>query len=219
MMSVDRELSEYRSLYAILDDLYAKFLKRKEDIREIFKETASCRKDALTVLARANRFIRHLNGRQRQAAGITYQLGEIKARLDRRSPVLFQDASSETESALKTRVGEFHPDSVGRRELARQGAALLVLIDRVKAKLLQFDLLEARSRELIVSVRKALEAFSHEYARIKAKVFPRGVFSLFYRFLRSRTGNGFFTSRDMPELRALGSMTGFVLKIADAALI
>lgn len=224
----DGELTEYRSLYAGLEVLYQKFLKRKEELRVLVEETAAHRKNAFEVLARANRLTRHLTGRQRQTSGLTYHLGELKARINRNTADGFHggnggpgktDISGGDNTLPEIRVPEFRAESLDRRELKREGLLLLNVIDLVRKRLLHFDLLEMRCREMILAIKKAVEAFCFEWNNIRRKIYPAGVFSFLRRFLRNRLGNTFFTSRDMEEVAALGRITGLVLNIADAPLI
>ena len=221
--TVSRELSEYRLLYSTLDEFHGKFQRRKLELRRLLGETAALKKDALMVLARANRLTRHLTGGQRQLTGISYHLGEIKARinqLDKSSPALSGGALEEAALPLEIPLeiqGNLE-ESRNRLELKQRGLMLLGLIDRVKKQLLQLDLLELRCRELIASIKKAMEAFRHEFNLIRRKIYPFGIFSFFRRSLSSLFGYSYFSPRDLGEISSLGRMTGYVLKIADSPL-
>lgn len=217
-MIQDRELAEYRSLYASLGDLHRKFLRRKEELRALVEEAAVRKRKAFAVLARANRLTRHLTVRQREASGVSYHLGELKARITQNS-ARTPDAGREEENLPEIRVPEFREEGLDRLKLKREGLLLITLIDAVKKKLLHLDLLEMRCREMILAIKKAVEAFCFEWNNIRRKIYPAGVFSFLRRFLRNRLGNTFFTSRDMEEVAALGRITGLVLNIADAPLI
>ncbi|MCL2472899.1 MAG: hypothetical protein FWF26_04405, partial [Treponema sp.] len=106
-----------------------------------------------------------------------------------------------------------------RAELRQKGLLILTMIDRAKRNLLQFDLLELRCRELILSINKALMAFHHEYRTIRRKIYPLGIFSLLLRSVRFLWGRTYFSLKDLGEVGALGTITGLVLKIADSQLI
>ena len=219
----DTEIAEYRTLCAGLVSLHEKFLKRKRELRRLLEETVERKRDALIALAKANRITRHLTGGQRQTAGISYYLGDIRARInqvDQSSPVLFKGALEEGESLPEIRP-DFQPEFPGnsRLELKQKGLAILGSIDRIRKLLLQFDLLERRCRELIASIRKALEAFRHEFAIIRRNIYPFGIFSFFRRVLSRLIGYSYFSPGDMKEISALGRITGYVLKIADSPVI
>jgi len=208
-----KELSEYQTLCDALGELQKKYLRRKQELRHILEETAALRNSALVVLVRANSLTRHLTGRQRHITGLAYRLSEIKVRINKLSPVAFQDpgAGDDGWQALE--------DCRNPRELRQKGLLVLALIDGLRKKLLQLDLLELRCRELMLSTDKALEAFRHESKSIHRKIYPFGIFSLFYRRLRGLWGSAYFTLRDLESIAALGNITGHVLKIADSPII
>ena len=223
-MIPDREITEYRSLCDTLEALHAQYLKRKQELRGILEETTALRRDVLLVLAKANRLTRHLTGRQRQITGLAYHLGEIKTRINQASPALFQGSGGGEEREVLPGIcgWQSRKDCApcgNRRELRQRGLLILGMIDGIKKNLLQLDLLELRCRELILSINKALQAFRHEAKIIRRKIYPCGVFSLFYRTLRGLWGRSYFSLHDMEDIAALGSITGYVLKIADSPLI
>jgi hypothetical protein len=186
------------------------------------EETVTLRKEALIVLAKANRLTKHLTGYQRLKSGLSYNLGEIKARIDKihqHSPVLFHGQNSIEEGEALINDCESQNDFRSRRELKQKVLALLALIDGVKEKLLRLDLLEFRCRELILSINKALEAFRYESRIISRKIYPFGFFSLCYRALRRLCGGAYFNFRDLGNVTALGNITGHILKIADSPII
>ena len=209
----------------MLGELHEKFLKRKQELRRLLEETAVQKRDAFRVLEKANRLTRHLTGGQRQITGISYHLGEIKARIrqvNQSSPVFFKGAILEGGVPSEIRhefQPEFQEDHRSRVELKQKGLAILGLIDRIKKQLLQLDLLELRCRELIASIKKALLAFQYEFNKIRRKIYPFGIFSFFRRTLGCLFGYSYFAPRDLKEVSALGQITGFILKIADSPLI
>ena len=218
-MITDRDFSEYRNLCTTLGNLREKFIKRRREVGLLLQKTASNRREALLVLAKANRLTRHLTGRQRQTAGISYRLGDIKMRINQAALPAFKGSLDEAEplSEIQARIPTGMP--AGIRELKSMGLAVIEMINRLKKTLLQLDLLEKRCRELILSINKALEVFRHEFKIIYRKIYPFGFFSFVHRSLRRLFGNNYFTFRDMDEVSALGYFTGLVLKIADSPLI
>jgi len=216
-MILEREQTEYRALCTLRDELYARFLMRKAELRKILEETALARRDAFLVLARANRLALRLTPGQRQITGFAGMSGEIKARISQVNlsiPVLSK-GGFEKEEAFPL----VNKDCRSLRELKQMGLVILGVIDSIKKNLLQLDLLELRCRELIVSLKKALEAFRHEFRIIKRNIYPFGFFSLLCRSLRFLKGETFFSRRDFEDLSALSSFTGLVLKIADSPLM
>ena len=214
--SANRELNEYLDLYASLEDMHRKFLERKQILRLLLEETIALKKEALLVLAKANRLTKHLTGRQRQAAGFTYHLNDIHARIRQahtNSLALSRDVSGE--AATLPALGK---DCRNRSELRQKGLLILRMIDQVKKKLLELELIELRCRELILSINKALEAFRHEYRIIRRRIYPLGILSLIHRSMRFLWGGVYFSPGDLEEVGALGKITGLVLEIADSEL-
>jgi hypothetical protein len=92
-------------------------------------------------------------------------------------------------------------------------------MDILKKNLLALDLLEMRCRELLLSINKALEAFRHEYALIRRRLYPYSFFSVLYKYFRRLRGFPYFSPRDLKELMVLGELTGHILKIADSPIL
>ena len=223
-MISDKEIAEYRSLCSALGQLHEKYLRRRRELRELLEETAALRRKALLVLAKANRLTRHLTGRQRHTSGLGYHLGDIRSRINQYGPAYFQGALSLEERDILPELqsemdSEFQADHGSLRELRRKGLLIIGMIDTVRKKLLQLDLLEMRCRELICSTNKALEAFRFEAGVIRRKLYPFGIFSAFFRAAGGLFGKAYFTIRDMEDISALGTITGHVLKIADSPII
>jgi len=168
---------------------------------------------ALLVLEKANSLTRHLTGRQRKMAALAYNLGEIKMRIKRQSPLVFKGGAEALPGSWQL------PEVQNLREIKQKGLIILALIDGIRKKLLQLDLLELRCREIMLSMDKAMEAFRHEARIIHRKIYPFGIFSLLYRMLRGLFGSAYFTLRDMESISALGNITSHVLKIADSPII
>ena len=218
-MITDREMTEYHSLCSTLESLHGKLLKRKLELKKLLEEAAARKREALLVLAKANRLTRHLTGNQRHTAGISYQLGEIKARINQISPVLFKNPHEDAELANSVQKRNLPADCINSQKIKQTAYELIVLIDKIKKQLLQLDLLERRCKELISSINKAMEAFRHEAGNVRRKIYPFGVFSRLGRSVRNLAGSSYFSYRDMDEVSALGNITGLVLKIADSPLI
>jgi len=219
-MIAEKELTEYKALCAVLLELRRRFLEKKQQLKKFLEEAAGRRKEALELLVKANGLTRHLTGRQRQVAGLSYYLGEIKAKLNLAKS--FQNGQSDTVFVMEDKNEIQRPipeDCRSSLELKRNGLAVISMIDQVKKSLLQLDVLEMRCRELLASLNKALTAFRHESRRIHRSIYPLGFISVFYRFLRRTAGKNYFTFRDLDGIADLGNITGLVLKIADSPLI
>ena len=217
-MIMEKELAEYRVLSSTLEELREKYLEKKQELRRLVGETAALRKEALRVLARANRLTVYLTGRQRQITGLCYRLGEIEARINQYDPALLQTQAGADGSEITPEMHgpKLREDCLSLRELKQNGLVLIRMIDSVRNKVLQFELIEMRCRELIISINKVLEAFRHEYRIIRRNIYPFGILSIFHRTLRRLLGSAYFSFRDLEDIAALAAITGHVLKIADS---
>ena len=227
-MITEKELTEYRSLCVTLGELHDRFLKRREELRLLLEKTAALKQKAFLVLFKANRLTRHLTGGQRYKTGLSYYLKEIEERINNAGPVVspgFGSAGDDNDEAESLKLirpgfkGELPVNCRNLRELKQWELLIIKMIDAVKKKLLQIDILELRCRELIQSINKALEAFRHESGIINRKIYPLGILSFFCRSLRRLFGGTYFSPGDLADLAALGSITVLVLKIADSLLI
>ena len=218
-MITEKEFAEYSSLCSTLDSLHQTFLKRRTELRKLLEKTVEKKREALLILAKANRITRHLNGYQRQTTGLSYQLIDIKARLNGLTPVFQKNNIEEAEGRGDIQLRFNSPECISRRELKQNSLTVISLIDTVKKQILQLELLALRCRELISSINKALEGFRHEERIIRRKMYPFGVFSFLRRSLRHLAGSSYFSYRDMNDVTALGNMTGLILRMADSPLI
>ena len=223
-MITEAEITEYRNYCGTLISLHEDLRRRRQELRLILEETAALRKKTLLVLAKANRITRHLTGRQRQVSGFSYSLGEITERIrklntEQNYPVSFAKAGDEGDALHTIQILKEQEIFKNNRELKQKVLTILAMIDAVKKKLFQLELLELRCRELILSTNKALEAFRHEFTFIRRKIYPFGIFSRFCRTLRNIWGRGYFSFGDMDDIAALGNITGLVLKIADSPVM
>ena len=217
-MITEKEVTEYRDLCTRLGELHGKYLRKKEELCLLLEQTAAQKREALLFLIKANRLTRHLTGRQRLTSGLTYSLGDIKARIQD-IPALYHSFPGNGEVEIMPEIRPvLQADWRSGRELKQKLLLILKMIDAIRKKLFQFELLELRCRELLVSIKKALEAFRHEWENIRRKIYPLGIFSMLVRRLRRLWGASYFSRTDMKDLAALGSITGYVLKIADSPL-
>jgi len=219
-MIAEKELTEYKALCAALRELGSRFLERKQELKKLLEEVAGRRMEAFELLAKANALTRYLTGRQRQITGLSYHLGEIKAKMNLTKS--FQNGQSDTVFVVedKNEIQRSIPeDCRSSPELKRNGLAVISMIDHVKKGLLQLDVLDMRCRELMSSLNKALTAFRHESRKIHRSIYPLGFISFLYRFFRRAAGKTYFTFSDLDGIADLGNITGLVLKIANSPLI
>lgn len=209
-----KEAAGTNSLSASLRELHEKYERRKEEIRNLLEETGALMTRTAAFLKKANRLTRYLTARQRQEAGILYHPSFFDSCLKRRDliPLMPNKIPDHGEIPPELSKSSF-------RELKLGELRTLRLMDVLKKNLLALDLLEMRCRELILSIDKALEAFKHEYAFVRRRVYPYRFFSVLCKHLRRLRGFSYFSPRDLKELAVLGELTGHVLKIAGSPIL
>ena len=217
-MISDRDMTEYQRLCVVLTSLHEKFLTKKQELKLLLEGLAHLRQEAFMVLAKANRITRHLTGQQRFIIGLSYHLGELTLRTKRISQEYSPGGLDESDAFPEIRY-RFQENFKSGQELKQNGLMVIGMIDELKKKLLQLEILEMRCRELINSMKKSLEAFRHEFKIIRRRIYPFGIFSLSWRSLRGFFGKSYFRVEDMKELSSLGNITVLVLKIADSPLV
>lgn len=206
-MISEKNLAEYRALHAVLGHLRQQLVSKRQKVIGLMEETAIQQKKTLARLRKTNRQNRYLTCRQRELAKITYTVNIIPLVVNARA------------NLPETRVPEIKVDCQSLRELKQQELLILAMIDEIKKRLLQLEILENRCGEMILSMKKAMEAFNLESGIIRRKLFPLWVFSFLYRYGRRLFGKTYFTFRDLENIAALGELTSLVLKIANSPLV
>jgi hypothetical protein len=211
----EKEAAETNSLHASLRELHEKYESRKKEIRSLLEETGAVMHGAVLSLKKAHRLTRYLTARQRQEAGILYHPSFFDSRLKGRDLVPLIPDKIPDHGEVPPELAE--PGGLRERKLGE--LRMLRLMDILKKNLLALDLLEIRCRELLLSIDKAMEAFRHEYALVRRRLYPRSFFSVLYKHFRRLRGFPYFSRRDLKELAVLGELTGHILKIADSPIL
>jgi hypothetical protein len=212
---MEKEAAETNSISASLRELHEKYERRTKEIRSLLEETGALMKRTAVFLKKANRLTRYLTVRQRQETGILYHPSFFDPRLKGRDFVQLIPNKILDRGELPSEL----TGPGGVRELNLGELGMLRLMDVLKKNLLALDLLEMRCRELLLSLDKALEAFRHEYASIRRRIYPYGLFSALCKQVRRLRGFPYFSPRDLKEVIVLGKLTGHVLKIADSPIL
>jgi hypothetical protein len=194
--------------------LHEKCEERKAGIKTLLLELDEAREKASKELSKVNSLSRHLSVYQRKEMGFLRVNGgegrkaAVSVQAKGRGAALLESAPAPVPAA----------GFASRRELKAWELRLLSVIGQLKKTLLQLELLELRCRELLVSIAKALEAFSYEFKTVKRKIYPFSIFSRLRRILRSFRGGAYYTPGDIRELAVLGALTVNVAEIAETPL-
>ncbi|MFP3043302.1 hypothetical protein LQZ19_15930 [Treponema primitia] len=105
------------------------------------------------------------------------------------------------------------------KQIREEELKILEYIDSIKKNLVQFDAIEMRSKELIESLAKSLEAFSYQYKTVYKRVFPLGVVSKILKNMKKTIfKKAYFSDKDLGYILDLGNTTGFILKMVDSPI-
>jgi hypothetical protein len=203
------------SLSASARELHEKQERRKQEIRGLLDETEVLMKKAVAFLKKANRLTWRLTARQRQGAGVFYPPSFFDSRFKggKCLPLVPDRILNPDETPAELKGSE------NSGEYRLEELKMLRLMDALKKNLLALDLLEMRCRELLLSIDKAMTAFKHEYALVRRRLYPYGIFSILRKHLRRLRGFSYFSGPDLKELAVLGELTGYVLKLADSPIL
>jgi hypothetical protein len=106
------------------------------------------------------------------------------------------------------------------KKLKEEEVKILELVDNIKKNLVQFDAIEMRSKEVIESINKSLEAYRYEYARVYINIFPHGIFTKIFKAIKNKIfKRPYFSDNDLGFIQELGKTTGFILKMVDSPIL
>ncbi|GHU65608.1 hypothetical protein FACS189447_04830 [Spirochaetia bacterium] len=229
-----KELGEYRLLCAHLRELHVKYEERKTRLRLLLGELEELRRRTLKELGKAARFTRRLTPFQRNELGLLPGKGNGWFTTQEQASIAHQafekgKFSQKMQLSQKklNKLPSLDPAALpviadtysNRTELKAGTVELLVQLDSIKKSLLQLDLLELRVRELLLSINKAMKAYSHEYRIIRRRIYPLFVLSALGKSWRLLRGMTYFSPRDMIELTALGNLTVNIVRMAESPIL
>jgi hypothetical protein len=213
---------EYNLLWAALRELYEKEETRKARIRLLLEEVTELRRKTLRELGRISRLTRRLTAFQKKGMGLLLFPGEVPAAAPGKSGAPRKgapDGAGKAPDLAPSPALPAPPEFKNRRELKAGEIQILSMIDRLKKRLLQLDLLEMRCRELLLSIRRAMDAWEHEFRYVRRRVYPLGFLSVLYKHLRSLGGKAYYSSKDVKELTVLGDLAVNIGRMAESPII
>ncbi|GHU07204.1 hypothetical protein FACS1894151_01190 [Spirochaetia bacterium] len=105
------------------------------------------------------------------------------------------------------------------KQIREEELKILEYIDTIKKNLVQFDAIEMRSKEVIESITKSLEAFSYQYKNVYKHIFPAGIVSKILKNIKKNIfKKAYFSDKDLGYIQDLGNTTGFILKMVDSPI-
>ena len=105
------------------------------------------------------------------------------------------------------------------KQLKEDELKILEYIDSIKKNLVQFDAIELRSKEVIGSLEKSLEAYRYEYKNVYQKLFPFRLFSKLLKGIKCKIfRRPYYSDKDLAYIQDLGNTTGFILKMVDSPI-
>jgi len=116
-------------------------------------------------------------------------------------------------------TGLFQHLSANKKIKALRGEEIKIAeyINKIQGNLTAFNAIENRSKELIVSLQKSMDAFVYEYKAAKKHIFPFGIFSRLYKQVRKSVfKRPYYSDKDLLHIQNLGATTGMILKMVDS---
>jgi hypothetical protein len=216
------ETGEYSLLCITLRELYEKEDACKARIRLLLEEVVELRRKTLRELGKVSRLTRRLTAFQKKEMGLLLPPGGVLESLPDKPGASRKGVPDGTGKAPEPAPFPRFPAPLefkNRRELKAGEIRVLSMIDRLKKELLQLDLLEMRCRELLLSIRKAMDAWEHEFRCVRRRIYPLRILSALYKQLRSLRGKAYYSPKDVKELTVLGDLTVNVVRIVESPVI
>jgi len=105
------------------------------------------------------------------------------------------------------------------KQLKEEEIKILGYINDIKKNLVQFNAIESRSKEVIESINKSLQAYRYEYKNVKKKLFPMGFISKIFKGIKHKIfRKPYYSDKDLVYIQNLGNTTGFILKMVDSPI-
>jgi hypothetical protein len=105
------------------------------------------------------------------------------------------------------------------KQLKEEEFKIFEFMENIKRNLVQFDAIEMRSKEMIESINKSLEAYKYEYKNVYKSIFPLGFISKIIKSIKKKIfKRPYFSDKDLGFIQKLGKATGFILKMVDSPI-
>ncbi|PWK16494.1 hypothetical protein [Tumebacillus permanentifrigoris] len=102
------------------------------------------------------------------------------------------------------------------KEIEENMLQVVQINEQLNDNILKLEVIEMRSQELIVSIKKAEEAFTHELAVIYKQVYPIPLFSKLAKTLRKRLlRRNYFSNQDLQNIAYIGSIANEFATLID----
>jgi hypothetical protein len=106
------------------------------------------------------------------------------------------------------------------KQLKEEEIKILEFLDNIKKNLVQFGVIEMRSKEIIVTIKKSLEVYKYEYKSVCKNVFPLGIISKILKSIKKGIfKRSYFSDKDLGFIQELGKTTGYILKVVDSPIL
>ena len=206
------ELGEYPALCSVLQALRERHEEQKARIRVILNEIEDMRQRLVRELGKTYRLSRRLTSLQRKQLGFLYGNGVNS--FWNKGKIVFQSWPPLKIQPEPVVVPELNNSYTNLRELRSAEIRILSIINAVKKEILYLELLELRFRELLISIAKSLEAYNHEWLKIRRMIYPFGIISICCKRIRELWGYSHFSRKDLEQVAVLKNLAGNILTMA-----
>lgn len=106
------------------------------------------------------------------------------------------------------------------RDIEEKILVVIKSIDDIENNIFEFDCLDIRSKELVVSIEKAIEVFDIEYKKVYCKLYPYGKHSNYIRLFRKHIlRKNYFSKIDYKKICYIGGLATDFATLIDTKII
>jgi len=192
-------------------DLEALHETKRNETAQALEALLDMRNRALFELQKTGSLFMYLSPAQKDIINRQFEPGSfLLEEIVRRCTLPLTEKPGSVSVQLPALTGTQRPGSLKPHSLKHIAAA--------RKNILQFGIIRSRAMELAGTLAGSIQVFNHQYESARRELFPLGVFSRLWRFIRRSFRRPYFTRRDLGYLRNLGAAAGFVLKMAEAPI-
>lgn len=119
-------------------------------------------------------------------------------------------------------MGVFHHLKANKtiNKIEQEMNKVLKSMDQIRANILQLDLIEQRSQELIAGLRKAKEVFEHELEQVVRGLNNFGIMTRWIRWIRKAVfKRGYYTESELKQIAYIGGLATNFAAIIDTPVL
>ena len=212
-----KELTDYLNLCLTLGKLHEEHEIQKSKVSLLFDKLIALRISFKKELAKTNNLFRRMTILQKRQLGFLLESTIEENHVWERDGIYLAPLLKPELAPLQ--IKDSLNDFKNPREIKAAEIRVISMIGEVKKKQLRLELLGMRFKELLLSIGKAIEAYRQQWKQIYWSIYPLGIISAFFKFIRKLFGASYFSQRELNEAAVIGNLAGSIMKMANAPLI